>query len=54
MWEPLTPQRRYGEFTRGFYKGRKRNLRAKAQGTPTVEGHTEKEEPMKESKDRYR
>lgn len=54
MWEPLTSQRQYGEVTWRFYKGRKRNLRATAEGTPTFKRHTEKEEPMKEAKDRCR
>lgn len=37
-----------------MYKGRKRRLRAKAEGTLTFEGQREKKEPVYEAKDRSR
>lgn len=38
--------------TEGLYNGRKRRLKVKTKGTLTSERHKEREEPMKESKDR--
>ena len=54
MWEPMKLWGRYGEVKEGNCTGKKKKAKDQSPSIPIFEGHRDKEEPMKESKDRCR